>query len=198
VHGALELDLFEGQAWLTVTALRATGTRVRGLPPPPRLSSYEQVNVRTYVRHEDRPGVWFLGVDLSSPLAVATAAFGLPAHRARISIEERGDGFEVSCAREDADRPRVFSARWEPSGPWASPEPGTLDHFLTERFCLYLRGRLGALRRAEAHHRRWELQPATGEVQLNTLGPEEISLPGEPLLHHSHRQDFLLWRPQPA
>jgi uncharacterized protein YqjF (DUF2071 family) len=194
VHGALELDLFDGRPWLTVSAFRVSGARLRGFPPAPGLSSFAQVNVRTYVRHEDRPGIWFLGLDLSSAAVPVLRALGLPAHRARVSIERRGAGFEASCAREDADRPRVLSARWQPSGPAAEPEPGSLEHFLVERFRLYARGRRGSLRQAEAHHRPWALQPAVGEIELNTLVPGGIALSGELLLHYSHRQDFLVWR----
>ena len=200
MHADLELDLYDGDAWVTVTAFRVTGARVRGLPPAPTVSSYRQVNVRTYVRRGDRPGVWFLGVDLSSPVVASAAAtlLGLPAHRSRIAHERYGKRFEVSSSREDAERPTVFSARWQPIDRAALPVAGWLEAFLTERFCLYCSGRRRALLRVEAHHAPWRLQPAEGEVQLNTVVPDGIRLAGAPVLNHSRRQDFLIWRPRPA
>jgi uncharacterized protein YqjF (DUF2071 family) len=68
----------------------------------------------------------------------------------------------------------------------------TLEHFLTERYCLYALDR-GRVRRADIHHPPWPLQPAEAELRRNTMPPPGIELEGEPLLHFSRRQDVVIW-----
>jgi uncharacterized protein YqjF (DUF2071 family) len=78
------------------------------------------------------------------------------------------------------------------------PEPGTLAHFLTERYCLYAVGDGGRLQRAEIHHPPWPLQAAQAEVELNTMPPDGLEAEGEPLCHYSGRQDVLIWELEPV
>jgi uncharacterized protein len=87
VPAALELDPFDGDAWLSVTPFEVRGSRARGVPPPPVLSRFPELNVRTYVTHAQRPGIWFFSLDAGSGLAVAAArtAYRLPYFRARMA-----------------------------------------------------------------------------------------------------------------
>jgi uncharacterized protein YqjF (DUF2071 family) len=108
-----------------------------------------------------------------------------------------GDRFQLACTRlAQPAPPKVFDARWQPFGRAATPLPGSLDHFLTERYRLYGE-REGRLWRAEMHHRPWRLQQARGTVELNTMAPEGVELDREPLLLLSRGQDVLLWSPEP-
>ena len=194
VPPGLRLDTFDGSAWLGVTPFRLTGLRLRGTLPLPGISSFLELNVRTYVTAGGKPGIWFFSLDASSRLAVEAArrAYRLPYHEARISAEERGELVDYRCARSESERPYVFEGRYRPV---EAPDPakaGTLEHFLTERYCLYAEYE-GELYRAEIHHPPWPLRPAEAEIELNTMPPDGIDLDGEPLLHLSERQDVVLW-----
>jgi uncharacterized protein YqjF (DUF2071 family) len=190
----LDLDLHDGQAWLGVTPLRITGLRLRGTLPFPRLSSFLEVNVRTYVRAGERPGVWFFSLDASSRVAVEVAwlTYKLPYFHARISAERPGGRISFECART-REPGRAFSALYGATGDAFEPAPGSLEQFLTERYCLYTVDRGERLHRAEIHHVPWSLQEAEAEIALNTMPPSELAVEGEPVLHFSRRQDVLVW-----
>src|SRR5437867_5100192 len=80
IPNGLELDTFDGAAWIGVVPFRMTGVRLRWLPPLPGISAFPELNVRTYVRVRDRPGVYFFSLDAGSRTAVAMARawFHLP------------------------------------------------------------------------------------------------------------------------
>jgi uncharacterized protein YqjF (DUF2071 family) len=185
----LALDTFEGDAWLGITPFRLTNLRLRGLPPLPRLSSFPELNVRTYVVYGDKPGIWFFTLDAASQWAVELAkrVYKLPYHHARMSIESGADGVLFESARPGA----AFSTRYRGTGDVFNAEPGTLEHFLTERYCLYTADG-GRLYRAEIHHPPWRLQRAEATIDLNTMAP--VELPDEPPhLLFSARQDVVIW-----
>jgi uncharacterized protein YqjF (DUF2071 family) len=189
VPAPLELDTFDGAAWLGLVPFRVTAARPRGLPPVPRASTYLELNVRTYVTRAGRPGVWFFSLDASSRLVVegARLLYRLPYHAARIALDRRGGFVHVESSRPGA----VFSARYRGEGPFARAEPGSLEHFLVERYCLYADD--GA-RRAEIHHPPWSLQDGEAVVELNTLAPVGIELPAdEPHVRFAARQDVVVW-----
>jgi uncharacterized protein YqjF (DUF2071 family) len=196
VPAGLEVDEHDGSAWLGVTPFAMTGLRARGLLPLPFVSSFLELNVRTYVTHEARPGIWFFSLDASSQLAVEAARrlYRLPYFRARIAMRRLGDRVVYECARGDG---RAFSGSCEPVGEPAPARAGSLEHFLVERYCLYAEDQ-GRLFRAEIHHRPWPLQPAQAQIELNTMPPAWLRLEGEPLLHYSRRQDVVIWPLEPV
>jgi uncharacterized protein YqjF (DUF2071 family) len=192
---SLELDLHDGEAWLGVTPFRVTAWRLRGLPPLPLLSSFLELNVRTYVRRDDRPGIWFFSLDATSPLAVegARLTYKLPYFRARITSAERDGAIAFDCRRVGELDTR-FSARYRPAGDPFTPEPGSLEHFLTERYRLYTTDDRNRLRHADIHHARWRLRPAEAELEAMTMQPEDVVIPTRsPLVHLAGRQDVVLW-----
>jgi uncharacterized protein YqjF (DUF2071 family) len=184
----LTLDLHAGDAWLGVTPFRVSGLRLRGLPPVPVLSSFPEVNVRTYVTYEGKPGIWFFSLDADSPWAVEAASrtYHLPYHHARITDERRGDRIDYRSDRTEA----TLDVSYRPTGAPAVAEAGSLEYFLTERYCLYTEHE-GHLERAEIHHAPWPLQTADAELRENTMAP--VALDGDPLLHYSERQDVVIW-----
>ena len=189
----VEIDRYDGAAWVGIVALRVSALRSRGLLPVPGISSFLQLNVRTYVRGpDDRPGVWFLSLDASSRLAVegARRRFGLPFFHARLSLDETGDWRDVECARV-GERGRVFSGRYRTEGEETVPAAGSLEQFLVERYCLYATDRRGRLRRGEIHHEPWTLRGAEAEIELATIAPLELS--GSTVCHVAARQDLVLW-----
>jgi uncharacterized protein YqjF (DUF2071 family) len=184
----IPVDTFDGSAWIGITPFRITGFRVRGLPPVPVLSSFLELNVRTYATIDDKPGIWFFSLDAESALAVEAAkrTYHLPYFRARMWAERRGDEVVYRSSRGSA----TFGATYRPDGAVAPPVAGTLEHFLTERYCLYALHE-NDVHRAEIHHPPWPLQPAQAEIRENTMAP--VALEGEPLLHYSERQDVVIW-----
>jgi len=190
----LELHLFEDEAWIGITPFRVTGLRARGLPPLPLISSFLEVNTRTYVTAGGKPGIWFFSLDAESELAVEAARRGykLPYFRAEMRAEWRDGRLEYESRRRRGER-AALRVRYRPIGDVLEADPSSLAHFLTERYCLYTED-AGRLKRAEIHHAPWPLQPAEAEIEENTMPPSGIEVPDEaPLLHYSARQDVVIW-----
>jgi uncharacterized protein YqjF (DUF2071 family) len=192
----LELDLFEDEAWIGVTPFRITGLRARGLPPLPFVSSFLELNTRTYVTAGGKPGIWFFSLDASSELAVQAARRGykLPYFRADMAAGWREGSLSYESRRRDPrGAPAAFRGRYRPIGDVLDADPRSLAHFLTERYCLYTTDE-NRLKRAEIHHEPWPLQPAEAAIEENTMPPEGLALiDEEPLLHFSARQDVVIW-----
>lgn len=195
----MELDLFDGQAWLAVVPFHMTGIRHRQLPELPLMSAFPELNVRTYVTVNGRPGVYFYSLDAGHALAVAVAraTFHLRYFRARIGI--RHDGGAIHYRSERIHRgapPATFEARYRPTGEPRLNRPGTLEHFLTERYCLYSADAAGGIHCGQIAHLPWQLQPAEAEELDNTMtGQLNSSLPNDPpLLHFAKRMDVVAWR----
>ena len=168
-----------------------TGLRGRGMLPLPYVSSFLELNLRTYVSAEDKPGIWFFSLDASSRVAVEAArrTYRLPYFQARMSARKRGEWIDYECARIQ-EAGRVFSGSYRPAGSVFNAEPGSLEWFLAERYCLYTEDR-GRLARADIHHELWPLQRAEADIQLASISPLELR--GEPVLHFSRRQDVVIW-----
>jgi uncharacterized protein YqjF (DUF2071 family) len=190
----LELDLFEGKAWLAVTPFHMTGIRGRGLPPIPGTSAFPELNVRTYVRFEDKPGVYFFSLDAANRPAVwgARAGFRLPYFFADMDVRLNGSRVRYHSRRHNGKA--ELKARYGPTSDVRGREKGTLEHFLTERYCLYTADR-ERLWRAEIHHVPWPLQDASAEFEINTMAAAAgIEASGDPmLLHFAKRLDVLVW-----
>jgi uncharacterized protein len=197
IPASLELDQFEGSAWLGVVPFRMTGVRLRGTPGIPGLSAFPELNVRTYVSEGGKPGVWFFSLDAASAIAVAAARawFHLPYFRARMSLEVAGDEIRYQSHRTHRDAPPAdLRVNYEPTGRISHAKPGTLEYFLTERYCLYAAAG-EKIYRGEIHHPPWPLQPARAEIALNTMAASHgLELPpAPPLLHFSRFQDVWIW-----
>jgi uncharacterized protein len=194
------LDLFEGQAWLGIVPFRMSGVRLRGTPALPWLSSFPELNVRTYVVAGAKPGVWFFSLDAGNPLAVAIARtwFHLPYFRARMKCAEREGYLHYLSGRTHRGTPSaVLEGFYRPTGDVFESRPGTLEYFLTERYCLYAADSRGTLYRGEIHHRKWPLQLAQAQFSRNTMAEATgIPLPPQkPLLHFSKRLEVAVWPP---
>jgi uncharacterized protein YqjF (DUF2071 family) len=197
VPAELEIEEHDGSAWVGIVPSRITNLRARGAPPLPRVSSFLELNVRTCVRAADgKPGIWFFSLDAASRLAVEAARrwYKLPYFHARMSATRRGDWRDYECARIGASG-RVFSGSYRPTREVFTAEPGSLEWFFTERYCLYAADR-GRVLRAEIHHDLWPLQRAEAEVGLASTSPFELE--GEPLCLFSRRQDVLIWPLRPV
>ncbi len=194
----LAIDTFEGQAWIAVVPFVMRCTRPLRLPLPFGLGDLPELNVRTYVVRDGKPGVWFFSLDAGQALAVAVARrwYHLPYYRARMVVGSDRDRYSYRSVRTHRGAlPAAFTAAYGPSGAVYHSQPGTLEHWLTERYCLYAADRRGRLYRGENAHVPWPLQPAEAEVTANTMGaPLGLALPGAaPLLHFARRIDVVFW-----
>lgn len=188
-------DVFDGSAWVGVTPFEVRSFRLRGAPPLPAISTFPEINVRTYVTFGGKPGIWFLSLDTSNGLAVQAArrVYRLPYHQATQTVQVQGDSVDFSSRRED---PRAaFAARYRPAGPVREADPGSFEYFMAERYCLYTVNRHLQLLRADIHHRKWPLQPAEVDLRENSMArPYGLELAGEPRAHYAQKVDVVFWR----
>ena len=198
IPAGIELDIFEGQFWIGVVPFRMTNVAPRGVPALPFVSTFNELNVRTYVVAEGKPGVYFFSLDAGNPVAVgfARSLLHLPYHSAAMRCEAR-DGWIQYESRRIGAPAAAFTARYRGTGPIVQPADGSLEHFLTERYCLYTLGAANVMRRLDIHHRRWPLQRGEMEITANTMiDPTGVRLPDmAPLVHFCSRQDMVAWAP---
>jgi hypothetical protein len=199
------IDEFDGSAWVGVTPFKVERLRARGTPPVPGISSFLETNVRTYTTIGGEPGIWFFSLDAENRSAVLAARrfYRLPYFLAEMSgtAGSAGDGrIEYSTERTSDDGPpAALEIEYSPTGPVGHAQPGTLDHFLTERYCLYTLDGDGRVMRGDIDHPPWPLQPAEAVVRRNTMGVQiGADLSGEPLLHFAGLQDVVFWPLKPA
>lgn len=166
----------------------------------PWLSAFPELNVRTYVTYREKPGVWFFSLDAGNPIAVGIARswFHLPYFRARMYCSERYSWVEYASQRTHAGATTArLQGRYRPVAAPFHPFAGTLEHFLTERYCLYALSGQGRLFRGEIHHPPWPLECAEAAWERNTMAEQlGIKLDSQPLLHFARRQDVLVWPPK--
>jgi uncharacterized protein YqjF (DUF2071 family) len=197
VPATFELDLFNNEAWLGIVPFYMTNVGLRGVPSLPRLSSFPELNVRTYVRVANRPGVYFFSLDAGRRLAVEAArrVLNLPYFLAAMTVEASGDEVFYDSARTQG--PAVFRAIYGPTGPVFTASQGSLEYFLIERYCLYQQTRRGVPYRLEIHHPPWSLQAAQASIATNTMAVVSgVAISGPPaLLHFARRQDAIAWAP---
>jgi len=193
----LPLDRFDGSAWVAVTPFVVEGLRLRGTAPVPLLSTFPEINLRTYVSLDGKPGIYFFSLDADSRPAVFAArrSYRLPYFKSRISVSAAEGEFHYRAERiSEEGPPAEFEASYRPVGDPVPPKPGTLEHFLTERYCLYTLDDDQSVCRGEIHHPPWPLREASARIRRNTMGDQVgLALEGEPLLHYSVRQDVALW-----
>lgn len=195
----IEIETFDGEAWIGVIPFYMSGVRMRATPPLPTAHAFQELNVRTYVTLDGRPGVWFFSLDCESTLAVLGARLGvrLPYYRADMRMRSGSNGIEYDSQRWSvAGPPAAFSATYGSVGPEFNAGRGTLDHFLTERYCLYSSDGK-RIWRVDIFHPRWSLQRGRAQIDTNTmLAAAGVRTLGDgPLLHFSAFQDVRAWLP---
>jgi uncharacterized protein YqjF (DUF2071 family) len=202
IPAPLELDLYEGEAWVGVVPFGMKRVAPRHVPTLPWISKFLELNVRTYVLDEGNPGVYFFSLDAANPLAVEIARrwYHLNYLRARMSLVERDGWIEYSSQRRD---PRGNAAqlevRYQPEGVPFRATPGSLESFLTDRFRLFTaRDRVAQC--AEIHHGPWPLQRARADFGTNTMAiAAGIELePIAPHLLYSREIAVVAWSPSKA
>ncbi|HLI04639.1 MAG TPA: DUF2071 domain-containing protein [Terracidiphilus sp.] len=202
----LDVDTFQGSAWLGAVPFWLDRVKFRRMPPIPGARSFPDLNLRTYVRDRltGSPGIYCFSLDASSLIAVGLArtVCHLPYHWAEMWLEQRSDReFAFYSRRRLANRPVIFKARYRGLGPRESQmRPGSFEHFITERSCLFSANRAGQPIRASLHYIPWPLEDAEAEIERNDLAASiGLELPGtEPVLHYSRRLAVYIWPPEPV
>ena len=196
----LEVDTFDGVAYVGIVPFTIPLTHAAFFPGLPLAPAFHEINLRTYVHRAGRdPGVWFLSLDAASRLAVAgaRAAYRLPYLHARIRMEERGGEIDFDARRRSSAVDACFASRYRPTGEVASAAPGALEFFLAERYRLYAwTGR--ALRSARVFHEPYRLQPAAVsgvDETLTRAAGLAIDTHAPPLVHYAREVAVEIYRP---
>ena len=203
IPAGLELDTFGGRAYLGIVPFRMEDVAPRGFQAIPRLSTFPELNVRTYVTCRGVPGVWFLSLDAASRITVEGARrfFHLPYVKAMMSARRDGEAIEYRSDRRDIRAPAAtFAARYRPIGPVEAAEPRSLEEWLVERRRLFALDGEGRIERTEIRHRPWPLQPAEAEIEADSMAAAHgLTLPaGPPHLRFARRLDVRGWWPRPT
>lgn len=197
IPAQLTLDTYDGMAWIGVIPFAMSGIHARGLPPIPGTSAFLEINVRTYVTYQGKPGVYFFSLDASHRLAVALARriLHLPYYHAEMNIAFSGNEAAYRSRRIHRNAPLAeFSASYAPISPVYEAERGSLESWLVNRYCLYNVYK-GRVYRGEINHEPWPLQKAEADIRMNRMA-EPYGLPlasSAPLLHFSGKLDAFIW-----
>jgi uncharacterized protein YqjF (DUF2071 family) len=199
----LEVDAYQGSAWLGAVPFWLDRIKIRGVPVLPGMRNFPDLNFRTYVRDRftKTPGIYCFSIDSSNLLTVAMArvVYHLPYKLAEMRHEPRSEREFAFYSRRRFSRPEViFKARYRGLGPTqktAEIQPGSFEFFFSERNCVYSTNRAGQPIRANLHHVPWPLEEAEAEIERNDLATAVgIELPNmEPVLHYSRRLAVYIW-----
>lgn len=199
VPSQLELEEHAGSAWIGLTPFRLEQLRPPWLPAAPVLSSFPEVNLRTYVKVGRKPGIFFFSLDVASRLTVLGARmfYRLPYHLAQMQVGKTGEGAIAYWSRRGSGE-AVLNAHYRPLGQPFSAREGTLEHFLVERYALFAVTRSGTVLQGDIHHGPWAIQEAEATIRRNTIAAASgVHIPEtSPLLHFAARQDTVIWPPR--
>lgn len=200
IPAQLEIDTYEGQAWVSLLPLRMAHVHLRGVAPIPHLTDFPELNLRTYVTGNDHKGVWFFSLDAPSGLAVflGREVFHLNYREADVSMTATPEGvkFSSQCAGGTA----TFESTYTGAGPAKPPSPGSLEEFLCERYSMFAVNWLGHLRRGDIRHSPWPLQQAEHSTDLGTVANvAHLPCPDQPaFVTYSAAVDTVVWPMLPA
>jgi uncharacterized protein len=166
----LEVDTFEGSAWVSLVPLGVDVMNWKDLPPLPGMDRLTEFNLRTYTKYGGQPGVYFLSIDCPNiiPDYIGHHFFGVPFLQAQFAYHDDQTTYNIGVQRtEDNQQDAAFFGDFKPTGPIFTPKPGSLESFLVERFCLYYVAS-EAVHRVNIFHQEWRLQEALTNFRVNT------------------------------
>ncbi len=189
----LELNTYNGKAWLAVVPFSMRGVAPRACPKPSFISDFPEINIRTYVIRDGKPGVWFFSLDVPHrlPVWIARAFFHLPYFKAQMSVQNESSGTRYQSTYQE----RRFRGNYCGLEPF-SPTKGSFEDWATERYCLYSQSRSGQLYRAEVQHPKWTLQKARYRIEENTMLDAFKVGPQHPSVLFSQEISVVAWWPQ--
>ena len=200
---SLEIDTFDGSAWIGIVPFRMTGVAPRFVPSIPYLSAFPELNVRTYVTIDGKPGVWFFCLEATNPIAVRVARklFHLPYMDANIELANcdscnKGKWIGYQSTRTHrGESPAHLNVEYRPIGSPFEASPDSLEDFLTSRYCLYSANSQNTIFRGEIDHPPWQLREAQAIVNENTMTDWlGIDIPNDaPVLHFAKDTKVKCW-----
>ena len=197
IPAEISIDTFDGSAWIGIVPFTMWGIRASFLPAIPGTSAFHELNVRTYVHYQGLPGVWFFSLDAANALAVwgARTFYYLPYFNARMDLKQSENEIVYGSTRVDGrGAPASFHGTWEIMEMLPESQPGSIEFFLTERYCLYATHR-DRIYRSRIFHQPWPLQSAKlvshQSTMLSALGLPEPD--DEPLLHYAESIGVDIW-----
>lgn len=195
IPAELDIDTHDGSAWIALVPFEMTNTNFRGIPPMPGLSQFYECNVRTYVRHNGRAGVWFFSLDAQTLLPVLGGRWmwSLNYVHARFDVEQTGNRTDYRLTRRRWGPWPAGSTRiaWSRGEALPRAEHGSLEHFLTERHWLFTERR-GRIMAGRIEHNPWPLRDATLDgLDDSLITAAGLHVSGEPLAMMSDSIDVL-------
>ncbi len=195
----LELDAFDGSAWVSMVPMRVTDMHYRGVPPIPGMETLRELNLRTYVTRGNKPGVYFLSIDCPAVVSdwMANHFFGVPYLRANIATINDGGTYQYASERiQKTQPPPAFFGSFQPVGEEFDPSQNPLAKFLVERYCLYF-VKDGVVWRGDIYHADWHLRAAEAVIAVNTIPKAAgLEVPAKPdHLVYCLETDTLIWLP---
>ncbi|MFD2371554.1 YqjF family protein [Brevibacillus sp. GCM10020057] len=198
IPAEIEVDTFDGQAWISIIPFLLTGVRIRFTPRIPFTHTFPEINVRTYVKAGGKSGIYFLSLDAANPLmtTIAKKWYRLPYHPATMQFRHRGEEIDVQSRRWRSPLATGrFSAVYRPDSAMFMPRPGSLEHWLTERYTLFCQcARSKKIYGADVYHEPWKLQKAAVTFRENTMTHNFFSLAGyPPLCLYARGVQSIIW-----
>ncbi|MGG2091983.1 DUF2071 domain-containing protein [Bacillus sp. S13(2024)] len=198
IPSSLKIDTFDGYAWIGVVIFVMDGIYHRRLPSVSLVSKFPEINVRTYVQYDGKPGVYFISLDVEdwASYTIARKWFRLPYYSAQISFQKEGQTFHCqSMRKEKTNTPITFNGKYVPLSEIYFAKKETLDYWLTERYCFYSTDNKSNIYCSEIHHLPWPLQKVETEIYMNTLfSPFHFDFTEiKPIYHFSKGVDSLIW-----
>lgn len=192
IPDSLHLDLHDGKAWVSVVAFKMEKIRPKGLPTIPFVSDFYEVNVRTYVTKDRKPGVYFLNIEAQKTISafIARKLSGLPYEKSSILTSSVGDtiSFKSSNKLKGFKLEADYQVKENIAG------KSILDYWLTERYCLYLEEK-SSLYRYEIHHDEWEINSVNIKRLDIDYGIAGLAIKSTKpaLIHYSKGVQVLAW-----
>lgn len=201
VPAELELDLYNDTAWISLVLFTVGESRPRLMPPIPPACNFPELNVRTYVKHGKKPGIYFFSLDAGRDFVVSLTTLGdfLPYRKAKVDYIEEDGRFAFSSHRvEESEPAESFTIGFKPSlGKMV--EKKEMDRFLTDRFTFWRKPK-NTLYRMDITHPEWDLYPVEFQIEQNTMAPF-IDFPQDenyPIAHYSPFMKTKYYPPMPV
>lgn len=211
IPAQLELDKFAGETWLGVIPFQVTEMRIHGLPKPPYIHNYIELNIRTYVTYKGTPGIYFLTLDADKWLAVLGGKIGalLPYRKAEMELKEEDHFIQFRSKPIEANQQGSLAIQYRPTSQPYSPIAGSLENWLFERYCFFTTLHNKVLR-GDIHHSHWIVSKAEAEVSRSNFGklnankhirhekyskiPLQFHSSQEGLFHYVRKKQAFMWK----
>lgn len=191
----ITLQEFDGSAWVGLVPFRMAGVMRRPFPDVPGFSSFPELNLRTYVEVDGKAGVWFFSLDATSwPFVLGGRhVYGLPYFPAKMAQTHRDGWIHYASHRRGGDA--RLECRYRGTGEVFHAVPGTFEHWMAERYCLFSHAPRSGITRVDVHHLPWPLQQVDVQISSNTLlqAAGIVALTDKPVCHFSTGVHVVSW-----